>query len=172
MWFCYGSGVVFPTPHTKRGCRSVASQPNLSRYPPEALQLHQPARQHRFLDPPVRDPHDNSLASEMLTTWHMPPLGSYNASALREIDQTPQNTGYPREFNPSATRDQCDSTRCSAWFGGPHATAATTTTRRTTHDHNVSATPVTTRCHRLRSRFWVCRTTQLTCPAGEGSFEP
>ena len=64
--------------------------------------------------------------------------------------QTPQGLW---RLGPGKNR-RAPAVGCSAWFGGRHATAATTTTRRTTRDHNVSATPVTTRCHRLRSRFW------------------
>ena len=43
---------------------------------------------------------------------------AYNVLTLRNLNQTSANKANPREINLKATPAKCDSTRCSAWFGG------------------------------------------------------
>jgi hypothetical protein len=54
-----------------------------------------------------------SIASNLLTTWDMPTPYEYNADALSENHCPLEIKGDPREINPFATQEQCDSTRCS-----------------------------------------------------------
>jgi hypothetical protein len=61
---------------------------------------------------------DLCVAIILQTTWDIRMPEEYNAEALWEIHFSLKITGNPREIDPNATRDKCDSARCSAGFKG------------------------------------------------------
>ena len=64
------------------------------------------------------------FASKLLTAWDMPMPDEYNENALQPFLLSLKIEGFPRETDPEPTQGQCDSARCSDWFGVFAATTA------------------------------------------------